>query len=90
MQNRSVEETAKERGMAVSTIEGHLAGCIELGLLDVSELVPTKKLNNIVKVAQELETQHLSPIKELLGDDYSYSEIKFVIAYLRFELANEL
>ncbi len=89
LKNRSIELTVKERGMAMSTIEGHLAECIERGLLDVSELVPTFKLNNIVKVAQELETQRLSPIRELLGDDYSYADIKFGVAYLKYEMDNE-
>lgn len=88
MKNRSIAKTAEERNMAQSTIEGHLAECIEMGKLDVNELITTKKLNQILSVAQELETNRLSPIKELLGDDFSYAEIRFALAYLKFETEN--
>jgi len=84
-----VEETATARGLSPRTIEGHLAECIGKGMLDVNELVTTKKLNEILKVAQELDTVLLSPIKELVDETISYAEIRYVMAYVAFESKEE-
>jgi len=89
LKNKSVEDTAAARGMHPRTIEGHLAECIGKGMLDVNELVSTKKLNEILKVAQELDTVLLSPIKELVDESISYAEIKYVMAYVEFESKEE-
>ncbi len=89
LKNKSVEETATARSMSPRTIEGHLAECIGKGMLDVNDLVTTKKLNEILKVAQELDTVLLSPIKELVDETITYAEIKYVMAYLAFESKEE-
>ncbi|MCE3280542.1 MAG: helicase [Bacteroidetes bacterium] len=78
---KSVEEIAKERGMANTTIEGHLAHYAGLGLLDVKLFVTEEKMKNIITVSKSLDTPLFGPIKQSLGDDYSYSEIRFAMAY---------
>jgi len=80
-QNKTVEEIAKERGMAETTIEGHLAHYVSLGLLDVSLFVEKEKMDTIILAAKQLETTLFSPIKQALSDEYSYSEIKFAMAF---------
>ncbi|MFA6400663.1 MAG: helix-turn-helix domain-containing protein [Salinivirgaceae bacterium] len=88
LKNKSIDDTAAARGMSPRTIEGHLAECIGKGMLDVNELVTTKKLNEILKVAQELDTVLLSPIKELVDETITYAEIKYVMAYVAFETSS--
>jgi hypothetical protein len=78
---KTPEEIAKGRGMAITTIEGHLAYYAGLGLLDVRSFVTEEKMNNIITVSKTLDTTLFSPIKQSLGDDYSYSEIRFAMAY---------
>ena len=78
---KSIEEVASERGMAYSTIESHLAYYVSLGLLDVHQFVTDEKLKNIITVSNTLDTTLFSPIKNALGDEYSYAEIKFAMAY---------
>jgi len=80
-QGKKVEEIAKERSMAIITIEGHLAHYVSLGLIDVKQFVELEKMNNIITASKTLTTPLLSDIKNLLGDEYSYSEIKFAVAY---------
>jgi len=80
-QNKTVEEIAKERGMAESTIEAHLAHYVSLGLLDVSVFVEKEKMETIILASKQLDTTLFSPIKQALSDEYSYSEIKFAMAY---------
>ena len=72
---------AQERGLVQSTIEGHLCFFIEKGELDINKLLSSEKQQIIAK---ELDVDHnnsLNEIKNTLGDDYSYGEIKMMIAY---------
>lgn len=80
-QGKSIEEIAAERKMVYTTIEGHLAHYAGLGLIDVKLFVPEEKMNNIITVAKTLDTTLFGPIKQSLGEDYSYSEIRFAMAY---------
>ncbi len=79
--NNSVEQIAKERGMAETTIEGHLAYYVSLGMLPVESFVEKEKMEHIITVSNTLDTTLYGPIKQHLGDEYSYSEIKFAMAY---------
>ncbi len=78
---RSVPEIARERGVQPSTIEGHLARFISSGEIALEELVPSEKVEPIRQAVIKFnETGALSPIKEFLGDEYTYGEIRAVIA----------
>jgi hypothetical protein len=79
-EGKSVSEIAAERGFSVNTIEGHLVSYVAQGILDVSKFVSTEKVDCIKKVSLELNTLQLKPIKDLLGDDYSFSDIRFALA----------
>jgi len=71
---------AKERGLVQSTIEGHLSFFVEKGKLEINKLLSPEKQQAIEK---ELATDHnnsLSEIKTALGDDYSYGEIRMMLA----------
>ena len=80
-QNKSIEMIAKERGMAQTTIEAHLSYYVSLGLLNVSDFVKKEKMENIISVSKTIDTTLYSPIKQALSDEYSYSEIKFAMAF---------
>lgn len=80
-EGKSVEEIAIERGMAITTIEGHLSHFITTGELSVYDFVTDKKLQAILKVIVEIGTDQLSPVKQLLGEEYSYGEIRVAMAY---------
>jgi nucleoside-triphosphatase THEP1 len=79
-QGNTIEEIALERGMAVTTIEGHLSTFIAKGILSVNDFVPDDKIEAVLKTAKELDTFNLGPIKSALGDDYSFGEIRMAIA----------
>jgi hypothetical protein len=80
-EGKSIEEIAKERNMVFTTIEGHLAYYAGLGMIDVKLFVSEEKMNNIITVAKKLDTSLFGPIKQSLGDEYSYSEIRFAMAW---------
>jgi ATP-dependent DNA helicase RecQ len=51
--------------------------------MDVTELVKQEKMPAIKDVIESYGAEKLAPIKEVLGDDYSYGEIKAVVAWMR-------
>lgn len=79
---KSIEEIAKIREMAVSTIEGHLAGFVAEGVLNALDFVEPQKIEHILTVSKKLETTQFTPIKHALGDEYSYADIRFALAHL--------
>ncbi len=80
----TVSEIAGERGLANSTIEGHLAFFVGKGELDISRLLSLEKQKAIAEKFNEIGEDLLAEIKNSLGDRYSYGEIKIMLAYRRF------
>jgi len=79
---KTIPEVAAERGMAVSTIEGHLAQFVGTGELQLDQLVDPKKSKAILDYIEKHKTRGMNEIRAGLGNDYSYSEIRFVTKYL--------
>ena len=78
---RSIPDIAKERGLAVSTIENHLARFISTGEISLEQFVSLEKVEPIREAILKFrESNALSPIKEFLGGEYSYGEIRAVMA----------
>lgn len=84
-EGKSIKQIASDRGMAITTIEGHLAYYVGQGILDPTIFVNKEKMKSIIAKAKITNTTLLSPLKQELGETYSYSEIRFAIAQLNFE-----
>ncbi len=78
----SAEEIAQERGLAISTIQGHLCHYIEKGEIDIDRLVDSEKQAAIGAVISD--DRSLGQLKVELGNDVSYGEIKAVLAHRKF------
>ena len=79
-QGNDIESIARLRSMSTGTIEGHLAYFITKGKLDVKDFLPAEKIENIISVSKKLDTFLFGAIKQALGDEYSYGDIKLAIA----------
>jgi ATP-dependent DNA helicase RecQ len=79
---KTIQEIAKERGLATTTIEGHLSYFVQTGEIDVLEFVKEEKIPAIKDAVESYGYERLSPLKEVLGDDYSYGEIRAVIGWM--------
>ncbi|MDQ4120489.1 MAG: DNA helicase RecQ [Acidobacteriota bacterium] len=76
-----IDKIAALRGMSQSTIEMHLLRFIPTGEVRVEQIVPPEKIKQIKNALLKFnESGALSPVKEFLGDDYSYGEIRAVLA----------
>ena len=82
-QGLSSQEIAKKRNFADSTIIGHLAYFVEIGELDIFELINPSKFDVISHYIRKMkESETISEVKNKLGNSYSYSEIKLVLAHI--------
>lgn len=79
---KSIPEIATERNLAVTTIEGHLSYFVQTGDIDVLNFVKEEKIPAIKDAIESYGYERLSPLKEVLGDDYSYGEIRAVIGWM--------
>jgi len=86
---KSVQKIAVERGMAVSTIEGHLAYFVSLGKLDLERLVTTEKAGAIIEYLVVHEDATPGDVRSALGENFGYGEIKLVRAFLQSRLLNQ-
>jgi len=78
----STDEIAQKRGFKPSTIQSHLATFVGDGTLALSELVDESKVPAIRESLNRLGGKILSVVKNDLGKDYTYGEIKAVLATL--------
>ncbi|MCF6247809.1 MAG: helix-turn-helix domain-containing protein [Desulfobacula sp.] len=81
------DQIARERSLVENTIIGHLGFFIEKGELNINKLVSLEKQTAIekqlikVKASKNALTGGLKRIKDELGSDFSYGEIKLVLAH---------
>lgn len=81
---------AGARGFTLETIYNHLVFLIEKGLIkNIDKLVDAKKQDKIFAAIKKIGFDKLTPIKDELGDDYSWEEIKLARAkFLRQKKSN--
>lgn len=79
-----IEAIAKHRGLSINTIESHLTRYVANGQIPVSRFVAEEKVTNILAVIKDINSEKLTEIKAVLGDEYSYSEIRFAIGSSKF------
>ncbi|MGK7932805.1 MAG: helix-turn-helix domain-containing protein, partial [Microcystaceae cyanobacterium] len=85
-QGLSIAEIAERRNLKESTICTHLSELIEMNQpIDIEKLVSEEKKAAIIKCIQTLGDGALTPLKNHLGDDYNYNELKLVRAWYRRE-----
>jgi hypothetical protein len=80
----TVAQVARERGLAHSTIESHLAGFVETGRIDIGRLLDEEKLKTIDRQLMAMKDKPLGEIRKALGESYSYGEIKLVQAHRKY------
>ncbi len=79
----SPEQIAKERGLKLSTIYGHLARFIEQNLYDASQFVSEEHYDTIRDYFESTEDPSLGAAKDVLGDEFDYGEIRMVLTELK-------
>jgi hypothetical protein len=84
----SVSEIAVSREISETTIATHLAEFVLTGELPVSDLIPPETIAELtprVQAAIAEDNLRLAPIKEAVGERFSYSDIRFVMNHCLYE-----
>jgi ATP-dependent DNA helicase RecQ len=85
-QGLSIQEIAAKRNVRTTTIIRHLSDLIEKNQpVDLNLLVPFDRQKKIWQVIDVLGDISLTPIREYLGESYSFDEIRLVRARWRRE-----
>ena len=78
-EGKDMAAIAKLRNLAVSTVSSHLAQFVRSGELDVYQLVSKAKVDRILPIVKEVGGNATGPIKQQLGDDFSWEDIRIVL-----------
>ena len=73
-------QIAAKRKLTESTIYGHIAELVGSGCLKVSDFISQEKYVIVTEAIGKVQSDKLSEIKALCGEDISYSDIKLVLA----------
>ncbi len=79
---KSIAEIASDRNLTVATVEGHVAALIETSVIDVTEVMPKEKIDEITTVVKQHEGNTLTELKILLPN-VSFGEIKMAVAAIK-------
>lgn len=77
-----IEKVAQIRGLAISTIESHLVGFVKTGELAIERVVDPDKIKAIKEISEKTGATGTSFLKNALGENYSYNEIRAVMYHL--------
>ncbi len=80
---KTMEEIAKEREMAMSTIEGHISKGIGQGTIKADKVLADEDLKTITKAFEENPSKNLTEIYTLLKKEYSYGKLRMAQAAMR-------
>ncbi|MBW4673991.1 MAG: DNA helicase RecQ [Desmonostoc geniculatum HA4340-LM1] len=78
-QGLNIAQIAQKRNLSPSTVSNHLEKLIEKNQpIDLNQLVPIEHQQKIWQVLEVLGDISLTPIKEQLGESYTFDEIRLV------------
>lgn len=74
---------AEKRGLAVGTVESHLAKAISIGKLPLEAVLPAHKVETIQGYLELHQPKSLGEARTGLNNAFTYSEIRFVYSAMR-------
>jgi hypothetical protein len=82
LEGKTIEEIAQIRTMTLGTLYGHFIKLVGEGKVPIEKLVSTDRLATIKAAIMKLTDNSILPAKELLGEDFSFDEIRLVKAHI--------
>lgn len=82
IQKNSIKEIAAIRKLSAQTIEGHLIKLIESKIININQVLPEDKIQELAQVFKDYKEDTLSPLKEKVGDEFTWNELKMFKASL--------
>jgi len=82
---KTIEEIAKIRNMANSTVEKHLTDFIKTGELEVARFLGNEQLAKIKLAYLQSEDKSSTILKQILNDEFSYGEIRMALNHFYYK-----
>lgn len=76
----TVGEIAAERGLAVSTIYGHIARFVEHGDYEAADFIEKEKCDIMEEYFRDTEDKSLNAARDVLGDEFEFWELRMALA----------
>ena len=85
LQKISIAEIVKRRGLSIGTIVSHIEKIVDVDAkIDVAHLKPPQeRFETITSAFKKTGGNLLAPVHEILGENYSYDEIRFARIFLK-------
>ena len=83
-EGKTISEIALARKLSATTINSHLAYYIESGAINIQDLLSKEKFDAIEPVIKNYEGVAINPLKEKLGNEISFSDIRLAMAWKNF------
>lgn len=77
----SIADIANLRNLVPQTIEGHLAHYVQIGSIPIEEILSPEKIMIMEPVIKEYNGEPLTTLKEKLGNEIGFGDIRFFIAW---------
>ena len=84
-EGKNIQAIASERVMSVGTIYSHITRLIQSGDIEISQVMEKEKLKALENAFEDYNEQSLTPLKEQVGDAFSWEELKLYRASLKYE-----
>jgi len=78
----SIEEIALLRKLTVGTIMGHFTKLIQDKAVAITDVLPEDKIEALANVFKNYKDESLNPLKEKVGDQFSWDELRMFKASL--------
>jgi hypothetical protein len=83
-EGKTIPQIADERKLSITTIEAHLAYYVGTGEIPINKFVSQEMTDLIAGHFDGSDDLKMGPVKAALGDNVSWSDIKFVVNQLKF------
>lgn len=75
-QNKTIEEIAEARNFTIATIYSHLTKLITNGKISLTDVLSADKITQLEAAFLDYEEEGLSAMKEKVGDQFSWDELR--------------
>lgn len=82
-QRLSIKEIAQVRKLTETTVQSHFAGLIQAGKIKLTDVLPEDKINALATVFEGYTDTALGPLKEKVGDAFTYGELRLYQASIQ-------
>jgi len=84
-EGKAPAEIARERGVTVGTILGHLAKLAAVGVVDVERLFPSKTIENFEALYQKNNFESVTQWKAVLPDELDFNDVRILLNHFNYQ-----